>query len=102
MIRKALAALNRRTGTLPPPSRWAWAADIALALAMVASTINSGYHHADPPEPRGPFYSVDHVISVGPRDIFWAVMTALPLALRRRYPLGVFWMVFGATMALHG
>ncbi|MFL6113377.1 MAG: sensor histidine kinase [Catenulispora sp.] len=105
MIRKAWAALNRRTGRLSPPSRWAWAADIALALAMAASTLNSGYHHADigaVPQPHGPFYGVDHVISVGPRDVFWAVMTALPLALRRRYPLGTFWMVFGATMMLDG
>ncbi|MBW8802435.1 MAG: hypothetical protein JF587_01025 [Catenulisporales bacterium] len=105
MIRKTWAALNRRTGTLSPPSRWAWAADIALAVAMVASTLNSGYHHADigvEPESHGPFFGVDHVIAVGPRDIFWAVMTALPLALRRRYPLSAFWMVFGATMALDG
>jgi signal transduction histidine kinase len=105
VIRKTWAALNRRTGTLSPPSRWAWAADIALAVAMVASTLNSGYHHADigvEPESHGPFFGVDHVIAVGPRDIFWAVMTALPLALRRRYPLSAFWMVFGATMALDG
>ncbi|WP_344657500.1 sensor histidine kinase [Catenulispora subtropica] len=97
-VRGAWAALRRRTGTLPPPSRWAWAADVALALAMVASTLNSGYHHSDNPNGHGPMYGVDHLLSVGPRDLFWTVMTALPLALRRRYPLTTFWAVFGATL----
>ncbi|NUR61576.1 MAG: sensor histidine kinase [Catenulispora sp.] len=101
MRQGAWAALRRRTGTLPPPSRWAWAADIALALAMTASTLNSGYHHGDNPDDHGPFYGVDHMISVGPRDMFWTVMTALPLALRRKYPLSTFWAVFVATLTLH-
>jgi signal transduction histidine kinase len=95
------AVLRRRTGTLPPPSRWAWAADIALALAMTAGTLNSGYHHADNPVSHGPFYSVDHTLSIGPQDTFWTVMTALPLALRRKYPLSAFWAVFAATLTLH-
>ena len=100
-LRGAWAALRRRTGTLPPPSRWAWAADGALALAMTMATLNSGYHHGDNPANHGPMYSINHLISVGPRDAFWAVMTALPLVLRRRFPLTTFWTVFGATMALH-
>ena len=96
--------LRRRTGVLSPPSRWAWAADIALALAMVASTLNSGYHHADIPGGGvpGPMHGINHLISVGPRDAFWTVMTALPLALRRRYPLTTFWVVFGSTLTLRG
>ncbi|GAA2049727.1 sensor histidine kinase [Catenulispora yoronensis] len=94
------AALRRRTGTPPHLSRWTWAADVALALAMVVGTINSGYHHADAPLDHGPFYSIDHVLVVGPRDTFWTVMTAAPLVLRRRFPLATFWTVFGATLTL--
>nr|WP_053175252.1 histidine kinase [Nonomuraea sp. SBT364] len=34
--------------------------------------------------------------------LFLAAVTALPLALRRRYPLGVFWVVLTATLAMDG
>src|SRR5947209_17542321 len=85
MVRGAWPALRRRTGTLQPPSRWAWVADIALALTMLAGTLNSGYHHGDNPVDHGPFYGVNHLITVSGRDTFWTVMTALPLATRRRY-----------------
>ncbi|NUP49755.1 MAG: two-component sensor histidine kinase [Catenulispora sp.] len=99
--RSVWAALRRRNGTLPRPSRWAWAADVALALAMTVGTLNSGYHHAANPDEHGPLYSINHLIVAGPLDLFWTVMTALPLALRRRYPLSTYWMVFGATLTLH-
>jgi signal transduction histidine kinase len=100
--RGAWSAVRRRTGAPPSPSRWAWAADFALALAMIVSTLNSGYHHAVVnPEQHGPFYSVNHLIAVGPRDTFLVVMTALPLAVRRRYPLAAFWACEIAVMMLH-
>ncbi|NUR29703.1 MAG: sensor histidine kinase [Catenulispora sp.] len=102
LLRGAWGALRRRTGTLPKLSRWTWAADVALAVAMMGSTLNSGYHHADNGDAHGPLYGVDHLIVVGPREAFWIMMTALPLALRRRYPLATFWTVFGATMMLRG
>ena len=112
MIRAVLNSLRRRTGTLTPPSRWAWTADIALALTMAFSTLNSGYHHPQgprgggpampsPPDGHGPLYGLDHMINVGPRDAFWAVMTALPLMMRRRYPLAAFWSIELSTLVLH-
>jgi signal transduction histidine kinase len=102
-IRGAWAALRRRTGATPTPTRWAWAADIALGLAMAISTLNSGYHHevVMMPDQHGPLYGLNHLISVGPRDAFWAVMTALPLAVRRRFPLAAFWGCEVSTMLLH-
>jgi signal transduction histidine kinase len=101
-VRAAWGALRRRTGAPPSPTRWAWAADVALAMAMIFSTLNSGYHHAVTlPDRHGPFYSVNHLISVGPRDAFWAVMTALPLAVRRRYPLTALWSCEIAVMMVH-
>ncbi|ACU69617.1 histidine kinase [Catenulispora acidiphila DSM 44928] len=100
--RSAWNGLHRRTGASPSPTRWAWAADVTLAMAMVFSTLNSGYHHAMPiPDQHGPFYSVNHLIVVGPRDSFLVVMTALPLMVRRRFPLAAFWSCELAVMALH-
>ncbi len=102
LVRGAWAALRRRTGAAPAPTRWAWAADIALALAMMFSILNSGYHHAVMfPAQHGPFYSVDHLIQVGPRDTVLVIMTALPLSLRRRYPLAAFWTCETAVLLLH-
>jgi signal transduction histidine kinase len=101
-IRGVWAALRRRTGASPAPTRWAWAADLALALAMAVSTLNSGYHHAVVlPDRHGPLYGLDHMLSVGPPDTFWALMTALPLAVRRRFPLAAFWGCEVSTMLLH-
>jgi signal transduction histidine kinase len=100
--RSVWGTLRRRTGAPPSPTRWAWAADIALALAMLVSTLNSGYHHAAVnPDQHGPLYGMNHLIAVGPRDAFWAVMTALPLAVRRRFPLAAFWGCEVAVMMLH-
>jgi signal transduction histidine kinase len=101
-LRTSRTALRRRTGNTPSPSRWAWAADVTLALAMVFSTLNSGYHHATTnPDQHGPLYGLDHMLSVGPRDAFWVVMTALPLAFRRRYPLAAFWTCELSVIVLH-
>ncbi|MEZ0115959.1 signal transduction histidine kinase [Catenulispora sp. EB89] len=101
-LRSVWTAVRRRTGATPSPSHWAWAADIALALAMVISTLNSGYHHAAVnPSQHGPLYGLNHLIDVGPRDTFLVVMTALPLTVRRRFPLAAFWACEVAVMLLH-
>ena len=98
----AWSTLRRRTGAPPSPTRWAWAADVALALAMMFSTLNSGYHHAVVnPDQHGPLYSVNHLIEVGPQDTFLVMLTALPLAVRRRFPLSAFWLCEFAVMTLH-
>ena len=98
----AWSMLRRRTGAPPSPTRWAWAADVALALAMMFSTLNSGYHHAVVnPDQHGPLYSVNHLIEVGPQDTFLVMLTALPLAVRRRFPLSAFWLCEFAVMTLH-
>ena len=101
-IRSAWTGLHRRTGAPPSPTRWAWAADITLAMAMMFSTLNSGYHHAVPnPDQHGPLYSVNHLIVVRTATSFLVVMTALPLMVRRRFPLAAFWSCELAVMALH-
>ncbi|MET8505537.1 sensor histidine kinase [Streptomyces sp. NPDC004787] len=53
-----------------------------------------------PPVPR-PVPAVEHVLAPAePWEWALVVLTALPLALRRRFPLAVFWAVTAATVAL--
>ncbi|WP_308432463.1 MULTISPECIES: sensor histidine kinase [Streptomyces] len=53
----------------------------------------------DPPHAVSAF---QHTLPpVEPWELMVAVLTALPLALRRRCPLAVYWAVMGATVLLH-
>ncbi|CAM5515730.1 sensor histidine kinase [Streptomyces narbonensis] len=46
--------------------------------------------------------AVEHVLPpVDTWEVLAALLTALPLVLRRRFPLGVYWVVTGAAVLLH-
>jgi signal transduction histidine kinase len=108
--RAALADQQRRDGPPPRPSRTAWAADAILAAVLAATTVNYAVQATDegevvgPPVPAFPGVKVAPVVQhavVGPWQLTLAVLTALPLAARRRYPLSVFWVVIFATLLFH-
>ncbi|WBB63338.1 histidine kinase [Streptomyces sp. WMMC500] len=123
---------------VPRLSRWAWTADVALALVLSVGTVvadldRSFYEPrqdapqeivrlpapppglpalpppgAEPPAEPPPegTYALPHVVEhVLPPAQGWelvlAALTAVPLALRRRYPLAAFWAVLGAATAFH-
>lgn len=112
---------RRSADPAAPLSRWAWTADAVLALLLIASTVNGALNGpADspavrpddlppmPPEPPGfpppplppPPLDAQPATAVA-LYVLLGVLTALPLALRRRYPLGAFWTVLVATLLYH-
>jgi signal transduction histidine kinase len=134
-----LAALRRNSSPSPPPSRWAWAADLILAVALTVGTLDvarsrdyDAYHpYPDlpgplrpqvpphpllptdrllpthgapfppaPPAPGGPIVMRDFG-PVHSWQLILAVLVALPLIARRRYPLAVFWAVVGLAELYH-
>jgi signal transduction histidine kinase len=121
---RPLPWLLRESGPPPRPSRWAWAADGALAVGLALVTVYAVVASAggdlpqkvvprdavlprgvlvpmapDPPPPDR--FVVEHA-TIG----FWAVVVAvlvgLPLVARRRFPLGAFWMVTAAALLFRG
>ena len=93
---------HRADGDDHPAAWWAWVADGVLGVALAAATAGSarmgGVHifQGFVPTTRS-FFEGSYVW-----QIFLATMVALPLAFRRRYPLGAFWVVIAATLLLHG
>ncbi|MFI2738121.1 sensor histidine kinase [Streptomyces sp. NPDC018711] len=122
---------SRTIGAPPPLSRWAWLADGLLALSLAVATLvgnmNRSYVELRPapavsgtpvpgrfpappalpdvpgvPEDPRPLHAVEHVLPpVEAWEIVAALLTALPLLLRRRFPLAVFWVVTVASVVLH-
>ncbi|MFI9323238.1 sensor histidine kinase [Kitasatospora aureofaciens] len=110
-----------RTTTAPPPRRagWSWAADAALAFALTAGTVDSALSRSPvsvaltaptlPTTPEGgpavppPAYGmvVHHYGAVQPWQVALAVLAALPLLVRRRYPLTVCAAVVAASLLFH-
>ncbi|MFF8357185.1 sensor histidine kinase [Streptomyces chartreusis] len=100
----------RAVGTaLPRPSRWMWTADVALALVLAVCTVSAsldqdaamkvpqfGAGEPAPPPPGPPAVLVGP--TADPRELALAALTALPLIVRRRYPLAAFWAVLGVTL----
>lgn len=108
--RNAIAALLHATHPPARLSRAAWTADVVLAAVLAVSTVtyllkarNQVLQPDKVPVPpvRGliPPHLEQHV-TVGPGQLILAVLAALPLALRRRYPLAAFWAVLVAALAL--
>jgi signal transduction histidine kinase len=113
-----IAALTHATSPPPKLSRWAWAADAILALVLSAAVL--GNVGGDQPDVRkivrvGPLPVIPDVPAppaggsaiVVPGDpgvptslLVLAVLTALPLVVRRRYPLSAFWAVILAALLL--
>ncbi|MGW8761298.1 sensor histidine kinase [Streptomyces sp. NPDC055815] len=122
---------SRTIGAPPPLSRWSWLADGLLALSLTVATLvgnmNRSYVELRPdlagskirvpgqlptppappdlpgsPDGPRPVPAVEHVLPpVDAWELAAAVLTALPLVLRRRFPLSVYWVVMAATVVLH-
>jgi signal transduction histidine kinase len=93
-------SLRTRTTDEPPsPTGWEWFSDILLGIAMAFAVLNSRPHHPNDLYPHL-FYANDHFIGGNVFDILRALLTSLPLAFRRRYPLAVMWITVFATLNL--
>lgn len=102
MIRNAVVRLRQATGPFPDPPRRARIVDGLLALLLACYAIIAVRHHGGDmtrtiivqPDPFGvaaqKFRSFE---GPGWPDFLVALLTTLPLALRRRFPLAVFWFV---------
>lgn len=112
-----------------PVSRWAWTADVSLAVFLAACTVGAAtkgvrFVGAGPKDfpPRGPYAMgpdvpvppiaprfpglLEHSGRLEPVSLpVWllalAALSALPLAVRRRYPMSALWGVVAATLAFH-
>ncbi|MEV8458827.1 MULTISPECIES: sensor histidine kinase [Streptomyces] len=110
--RRTLTGLLR-SGPLPRPSRWMWAADTivaaVLSAAVVLATVRRGDGPVRPALVVGPAW--DPVVPAPPVPavppdlppvpawlLLLAALTAAPLAARRRFPLAAFWAVTGLTL----
>ncbi|MFC3574611.1 sensor histidine kinase [Streptomyces yaanensis] len=114
------AAALLRSSPLPRPSRWMWTADAILAFVLAACTAGAAYSRGGttapaPPVlvptppllpvpdkvPAAPFPPVgvaQHLETVQPWQLALAALTALPLVVRRRFPLSSFWAVIVASL----
>jgi signal transduction histidine kinase len=112
-------------GSPQRPTRWAWAADTALAVFLAASTVDAAgkgerlvgfvapklrprpdvpFPPPVPPPPgHVPFPGNLYLQTVSPP--LWllvlAALTAAPLVVRRRLPLTAFWAVVGTSLLFH-
>ncbi|MFL6074881.1 MAG: sensor histidine kinase [Mycobacteriales bacterium] len=111
-----LAALRGRGDPPPRLSRWAWAADAILAVVLTVGTLDGAMSQSPDTDPRftGPVLGPDPPVAPPAPDVFppyhgatpaWqyvlAVLAALPLVVRRRYPLAAFWVVILASQLYH-
>ncbi|WUD50987.1 histidine kinase [Streptomyces europaeiscabiei] len=124
--RSGLSFLLHTTVPLPRPSRWAWTADASLALLLAACTVGAALAQdvsavlqlpsavvtpgpgggpvvpVPPPPPLpSPAYPGQDLGGVDTWQLLLAALTALPLLVRRRYPLTAFWAVIVTTMVLN-
>jgi signal transduction histidine kinase len=108
--RVGVAALRRSGPPTPPLSRWAWIADVALALVLAALTVYAATRPTNAgalvvfPQPASPPPLVYKDLSpnpVHPGHALLVALAALPLIVRRRFPLLAFWAVLLATLVFH-
>ncbi|WP_257234399.1 sensor histidine kinase [Streptomyces sp. JV178] len=105
---------------LPRPSRWMWTADATLALLLAVCTVVTALRQGTgaillPPAPlETPFPGAvpappvvpplpgtapeSHLVPVHAWQLVLAALTALPLTVRRRWPLAAFWAVTGTAL----
>ncbi|MFJ4786764.1 sensor histidine kinase [Streptomyces sp. NPDC088794] len=118
----------RAIGMPPRRSRWTWIADVLLAAVLAVGTVSTDLDRSTyenrpqvpgvsastapsipparpvpPPEPEPvPAQHTDRNLPpVEPWELALAVLSAAPLALRRRYPLAAFWAALAATGLFH-
>lgn len=101
-LREGSAALMRTTGPLPRPTRRSWVFDAVFALAFCTG----GVHYALSSGVGRSYLLVDGVTRLRPAGadtwvgaVVPVLVATLPLALRRRYPLAVLWLVMGGGLA---
>ncbi|GGP61605.1 sensor histidine kinase [Saccharothrix coeruleofusca] len=88
-------------GPIPRPTWRGYAFDAALALVVCVGTVDYALDRADDLVPSVvgglPVMATPtpEVVAFG---VFLAVAASVPLALRRRYPLAVLWVVLAATL----
>ncbi|MDX6314416.1 MAG: hypothetical protein QOF44_3880 [Streptomyces sp.] len=120
--RESVVALLRETSPPPRPSPWAWAADAILAFVLAVCTAVAALRPGDRsvkvtlfpegsstgvptpptvPVPVPPEGLAQHLATVQSWQVVLAALTAVPLVVRRRYPLTAFWGVTGATLLFH-
>lgn len=122
--RTGVVTLLRVTSPLPRPTRWMWTADAVLAVVLAACTVGAARLQDTsavvfPPVPVGVPVPVEVPVPGGsappPPPLGWpqdlgsvqgwqlvlAALTALPLVVRRRYPLVAFWAVIGTTLLIN-
>ncbi|MGW2718314.1 sensor histidine kinase [Streptomyces sp. NPDC001492] len=117
--RTAVAALRHRS-PLPRPTRWMWAADAILACVLAGCTLGAALGQgngavpvppvvvpttppvptpATPPvAPLPPPGVLQHLEAVHAWQLVLGALTAVPLMVRRRYPLAAFWAVIGTSL----
>lgn len=99
------SGLLRRSRSLPTLLRRGWYLDAALALVMMAIAVRSvqDRHMGGTkvfPQPGGGIVLIPGDTGTSPREIVFALLASAPLALRRKYPLAVFWIVLVSTLRL--
>lgn len=107
-IADRFATLWRSTGPPPRPSRWAWAVDAVLALVLAAGAVDGALtRNGDIPSPGlagapvPPNVYLPHYGPVHWWQLMLAALTALPLVVRRRYPVAALWAVICASQLYH-
>jgi signal transduction histidine kinase len=99
------SGLLRRSRSLPTLVRSAWYLDAALALAaavIAVRTVQDRHIGGTQvfPRPGGGLVLIPVDPGTSAREFLLAVLASAPLALRRKYPLAVFWIVLVATLRL--
>jgi signal transduction histidine kinase len=111
--RADLVALRHLASPPPRLSGWSWLADVALALVLTAGTVSGALNRAAggsalpqsaPSVPAG-VPGAPNVLPHYEAAQWWqlmlAVLAALPLLARRRFPIAVFWTVTVAGLLYH-
>lgn len=98
--------LLRQTRSLPAPTRRMQFLDAALAFVLAAVAVHSVQSRQTGgtqafPRLGGGIVLIPAPSGTSTSEIVLAVLASAPLALRRRYPLTVFWIVLTATLRFH-
>ncbi|MEO6090480.1 MAG: histidine kinase [Umezawaea sp.] len=98
-----LRAWARPSGPLPMLTTRGWVFDVVLAVVVGVFTVEYALNRGEVPHPHAPFGGGPIVVYEPPSDTrAWAavlaVVAAVAIAHRRRYPLAVLWVVLFAAV----